>query len=155
MLAEIPIIFYILMLCPLPAAISRRKTMAHKYSRQRELIREFMLGRTDHPTADAVYINVRKELPNISLGTVYRNLMLLADTGELIKVDIGDGTLHFDPSTDEHSHFICNCCGKIEDLRLKNSALLIREAEELTGADVKSHSAIFRGLCKKCSEASR
>ena len=77
--------------------------MAHKYSRQRELIREFMHDRTDHPTADTVYMNVRKELPNISLGTVYRNLMLLAETGELIKVDIGDGTLHFDPATDEHS----------------------------------------------------
>ena len=56
--------------------------MALKYSRQREAIKEFMMTRKDHPTADIVYMNVRKEFPNISLGTVYRNLTLLSDMGE-------------------------------------------------------------------------
>lgn len=56
--------------------------MALKYSRQRELIKNFLTGRRDHPTAEIVYRNVRQQNPNISLGTVYRNLTLLADRGK-------------------------------------------------------------------------
>ena len=57
--------------------------MALKYSRQRQVIKDFLMTRKDHPTADTVYMNVRNEYPNISLGTVYRNLSLLADIGEI------------------------------------------------------------------------
>lgn len=57
-----------------------------KYSRQRESIKEFLMTRTDHPTADTVYHQLRKIYPNISLGTVYRNLALLADIGEIQKI---------------------------------------------------------------------
>ena len=57
-----------------------------KYSRQRESIKEFLTGRTDHPTADFVYENMKQIYPNISLGTVYRNLSLLADLGEIQKL---------------------------------------------------------------------
>ena len=60
--------------------------MAIKYSRQREAIKEFMMTRKDHPTADVVYMNVRQEFPNISLGTVYRNLTLLSEMGELLRL---------------------------------------------------------------------
>ena len=60
--------------------------MALKYSRQREAIKSFLMTRKDHPTADVVYENVRKEFPNISLGTVYRNLTLLSDMGELLRL---------------------------------------------------------------------
>lgn len=60
-----------------------------KYSRQRELIKRNMLSRYDHPTADAVYTSIREEIPNISLGTVYRNLRLLVDQGEILSLDMG------------------------------------------------------------------
>ena len=76
--------------------------MALKYSRQREAIKEFMMTRKDHPTADIVYMNVRKEFPNISLGTVYRNLTLLSDMGELLRLRVGDGVDHFDATTTTH-----------------------------------------------------
>lgn len=59
---------------------------ALKYSRQRESIKEFLRSRTDHPTADTVYENLRQIYPNISLGTVYRNLSLLSDIGEIRKL---------------------------------------------------------------------
>ena len=61
--------------------------MALKYSRQREAIKTFLSTRKDHPTADAVYMQVRKEFPNISLGTVYRNLTLLSELGEVAKIE--------------------------------------------------------------------
>ena len=67
-----------------------------KYSRQRESIKEFLMTRTDHPTADTVYHQLRKIYPNISLGTVYRNLALLADIGEIQKICTGDGADRFD-----------------------------------------------------------
>ena len=59
---------------------------ALKYSRQRESIKQFLEGRYDHPTADMVYMGVREEFPHISLGTVYRNLSLLAELGEITKI---------------------------------------------------------------------
>ena len=71
-----------------------------KYSRQRESIKEFLRTRTDHPTADVVYENMKLIYPNISLGTVYRNLSLLADLGEIKKLSSFAGADHFDGRTE-------------------------------------------------------
>ena len=79
-----------------------------KYSRQRESIKEFLAGRKDHPTADVIYENIRLQYPNISLGTVYRNLSLLSSIGEITKVSTGDGADHYDGNVHPHNHFICN-----------------------------------------------
>ena len=68
--------------------------MALKRSKQRDMIKDFLMGRNDHPTADVVYMNVRQQNPNISLGTVYRNLTLLADIGEIQRLRLGDGVSH-------------------------------------------------------------
>ena len=95
--------------------------MAIKYSKQRAIIMDFLKDRKDHPTADVVYTNVRKTLPNISLGTVYRNLMLLTELGEIRKVQVGDGVDHFDPITDEHDHFVCTECGGVYDLPVRET----------------------------------
>lgn len=87
-----------------------------KYSRQRESIKEFLRTRTDHPTADAVYENMKLIYPNISLGTVYRNLSLLADLGEIKKLSSFAGADHFDGRTERHCHFMCIRCERIIDL---------------------------------------
>ena len=87
--------------------------MTLKYSRQREAIKDFLMTRNDHPTADVVYSNVRTEFPNISLGTVYRNLTLLADLGEIARLRVGDGVDHFDADTSPHYHFVCSDCGSV------------------------------------------
>ena len=78
-----------------------------KYSRQRESIKASLMSRKDHPTADAVYASIREEFPNISLGTVYRNLNLLVELGEAQKLAFGDGKDHFDADTSLHYHFVC------------------------------------------------
>ena len=83
-----------------------------KYSRQRESIVNFLASRTDHPTAETIYQNIKKEFPNISLGTVYRNLSLLEEIGEIIKISTGVGPDHYDYNTAPHYHFICRGCGK-------------------------------------------
>ena len=83
-----------------------------KYSRQRESIMEFLRGRDDHPTADTVYMNIRRVYPNISLGTVYRNLSLLASLGEITRITCEDGADRFDAVTKPHYHVFCRRCGR-------------------------------------------
>ena len=89
-----------------------------KYSRQRESIKACLMNRKDHPTADALYTSIREEFPNISLGTVYRNLNLLVELGEIQKFSCVDGTDHFDYITSPHYHFVCRHCGKIIDIHI-------------------------------------
>ena len=78
---------------------------ALKYSRQRESIKLFLMNRKDHPTADMVYVNMREKFPHISLGTVYRNLSLLAEIGEITKIST-EGPDRFDANQNPHYHFI-------------------------------------------------
>lgn len=125
-----------------------------KYSRQREVIKEFLKDRTDHPTADMIYTGVRQEIPNISLGTVYRNLMLLSEEGEISRLTVGDGTVHFDPNTSEHTHFVCSHCGCVQDLTVPDTKELNEAAGSLFSGKITGHRLIFTGLCEKClSEA--
>ncbi len=104
---------------------------ALKYSRQREMIKEFLMTRKDHPTADIVYMNVRRQNPNISLGTVYRNLTLLADIGEIARLRVGDGVDHFDADTSPHYHFVCTECGAVIDLEMSSIENITELAGEL------------------------
>lgn len=122
-----------------------------KYSRQRESIKACLMGRKDHPTADALYTSIREQFPNISLGTVYRNLNLLVDLGEIQKFSCGDGTDHFDYDTSPHYHFVCRGCGKIVDLAMETSGDLEREAEKLVDGTVEEHTVFFYGTCSSCS----
>ena len=99
----------------------RKKTMSTlKYSRQRESIKVCLRGRKDHPTADMLYTDVRKEFPNISLGTVYRNLSLLSELGEIKRLTTGDGPDRFDGDTSTHHHFICRKCHCVTDLTMRD-----------------------------------
>ena len=121
-----------------------------KYSRQRESIKACLMSRHDHPTADAVYASIREEFPNISLGTVYRNLNLLVDLGEVRRVTVGDGKDHFDADTGTHYHFVCRRCGSITDLPLEPFADLESKAQICANGRVESHSMDFFGVCSDC-----
>ena len=123
-----------------------------KYSRQRETIKNFLMTRKDHPTADIVYMNVRQDNPNISLGTVYRNLTLLADIGEIQRLRVGDGVDHFDADTSPHYHFVCTECGSVVDLEMDS----IENITEIAGANfdghITGHVTYFYGTCKHCTQ---
>lgn len=123
---------------------------ALKYSRQREAIKEFLNGRTDHPTADMVYMNIRKEFPNISLGTVYRNLALLSDIGEILKLSTGAGGDRFDANTSPHYHFICSQCHDVIDLKMPSIDKIDKIAGENFNGEVEGHTVYFYGRCEKC-----
>ena len=82
-----------------------------KRSKQRDAILSFLATRYDHPTAETVYLNIKEEFPNISLGTVYRNLNLLSEIGEIQKISSGVGPDRFDGNPAPHYHFLCKKCG--------------------------------------------
>lgn len=123
-----------------------------KFSRQRESIRQYLTGRTDHPTADMIYQAVREEYPSISLGTVYRNLTLLADDGEIQRLDLGEGQERFDPNTMPHYHFVCKECGNVVDLDMPWMSHMDTLASNFIDGDVEGHTAFFYGTCSACKK---
>ena len=128
---------------------------ALKYSRQRASIKEYLSGTKEHPTADTVYMHVRKSYPNISLGTVYRNLTLLADMGEINRLRLGDGVDHFDADISPHYHFVCSKCGQVMDLRMNNIDSIVDIAGMDFNGEIQGHITYFYGICGDCREQNK
>ena len=127
---------------------------ALKYSRQRESIKNYLLSTNEHPSADIVYQHVREDFPNISLGTVYRNLKLLTEIGEAVKISSPDGIDRFDGFIQPHNHFFCR---RILDLDLDMAEItrLNQSAAENFDGLIESSNTIFYGTCGDCSEVSQ
>lgn len=121
-----------------------------KYSRQREAIKDYLMHTNEHPTADAVYMAVRNEFPNISLGTVYRNLNLLAELGEAQKITTPVGADRFDGHTQPHYHFCCSHCGKVLDLDMEPQDSVNEAARKSFDGMIESHTTMFYGTCSEC-----
>ena len=129
---------------------------ALKYSRQRESIKEFLRSRTDHPTADTVYENLRQIYPNISLGTVYRNLSLLSDIGEIRKLTNFGSADRYDGRVAPHSHFMCTKCNRVIDMQSDSlNGILEQAAAEFIHGKVFDVDASFYGICKECLKKER
>ena len=121
-----------------------------KYSRQRETILNNLIGRRDHPTADMVYGSVKQIIPNISLGTVYRNLSFLAESGQILRIQTGIGSDRFDGFIEPHSHFVCKQCGKVYDMDYVPRATIITEASEHVPGIISEADFQFYGTCDDC-----
>ncbi|MFG6327178.1 MAG: transcriptional repressor [Lachnospiraceae bacterium] len=121
-----------------------------KYSRHREAILKFLSSRYDHPTAEVIYQNLRAEFPKISLGTVYRNLTVLAETGEIQRIQCGDSSEHFDGVTAQHPHFVCRKCFAVTDLHIDDLSFLNTLAERNVNGQIEKHQLIFYGKCNSC-----
>ena len=123
-----------------------------KYSRQREAIKDYLSSVTTHPTADNVYMHIKEEFPNISLGTVYRNLSLLSDLGEIQKITVSGGPDRFDGNPAPHYHFSCRECGCVMDLDMPSQEQLNQIAAEQFDGTIENHSILFSGLCPDCKK---
>lgn len=121
-----------------------------KYSRQRETLLEVLRSTTCHPDADWIYIKAREKIPNISLGTVYRNLAKLSADGVIRKIEVGEGAVHFDGDISAHSHLVCNNCGKIIDIFTDYLSMIKGDAQEKTDAHITDCSVVFKGDCFEC-----
>ena len=121
-----------------------------KKTNQRVLILKYLRSVNTHPTAEKVYEEVRKNLPQISLATVYRNLKTLNEAGEIFEIET-QGASRFDGDLRPHQHLICEKCGIVKDVFLDNltqkTLKLFRSNREFSVRTVKID---FYGLCKKC-----
>ena len=124
----------------------------YNYSRQREAIYRFLLHRKDHPTAETIYQHVRQEYPRISLGTIYRNLSLLEETGQIQKVPSDDSRDHYDADISCHPHFVCTCCHKVDDLDMDSIDFIMETASKNFDGHIESYLVNFYGLCRNCLE---
>ncbi|KGA11433.1 MAG: hypothetical protein GM46_3750 [actinobacterium acAcidi] len=121
-----------------------------KVTPQRQLLFRLLHNNSSHPTADSLF-NVASELmPGISLRTVYQTLTDLAEMGELQSIEVGSGSMRFDPNISDHHHAVCDTCGAVHDV-------YVTRAPELRGLDdfsVSDARIVYRGLCGACSVAS-
>ena len=120
-------------------------------TKQRDMILEMLRSTDTHPTADWIYQQVKESLPNISLGTIYRNLRVLVEMGEIMELSYGSTFSHFDGNPKNHYHFRCEECGQIFDLDLPVRKELEEGVRE-QGLQVNSHRLEFYGLCQGCQE---
>jgi Fur family peroxide stress response transcriptional regulator len=122
-----------------------------KITPQRQSIFRVLHGSTVHPTAEAVYHSVRAEMPSISLRTVYQTLNDLAAMGEIQAIDLGTGSIRFDPHTGPHHHLVCDECGRVQDVEAEFPGVTVPDADA-SGFEVRSTEIIFRGRCHACAE---
>lgn len=105
----------------------------------------------NHPTADDVYNYVVQIHPNISKGTVYRNLNSLADDGTLIKISVPDAADRYDHTLEKHYHIKCMDCQEFIDVNLDYMQELDDKVAEMTKYKILSHDVVFKGICHSCS----
>lgn len=122
------------------------------YSKQREALKKVLKSTRSHPTAEWLYTELRKEYPNTSRGTVYRNLSRLSETGEVLRLSVGDSSEHYDGFTHPHDHFVCSVCGAILDVDVPLPDEVNEYVYKSIGADVEKRSLIFYGKCRNCIE---
>ena len=119
---------------------------------QRRVILEVIAEANTHPTATDVYHMVRKRLPRISLGTVYRNLEILSQAGRINTVELAGSERRFDGRTDAHYHVRCLKCGKIEDLPIQTIPQIDEALKGKTDYKILGHRLEFVGVCADCAD---
>jgi len=125
-----------------------------KVTPQRQCIFRLLQGNQVHPTAESVYGAAREELPTISLRTVYQTLSDLQHMGEIQQLDLGTGSMRFDPNTDAHHHMVCHQCGKVRDVYAEFPGIELPRGRD-TGFAVTDVEVVFRGLCDECQPRTR
>ena len=119
-------------------------------TKQRQLILDAVMASTTHPTADELFQDIRKQLPTISLATVYRNLNILSEDGRIRKIEMPGMPDRFDWRMTTHDHLWCEKCGRVFDFTLPQA--LDRQIEEVSGMKVRQYTLVARGLCPACRQ---
>jgi Fur family transcriptional regulator, peroxide stress response regulator len=122
----------------------------HRMTRQRQIILEVLRSTKTHPTADWIYEQVRQSVPRISLGTVYRNLRVLKEMGDIQELNYGSTYSRFDGIAGPHYHFVCHQCGSVMDVDLPLISDYEKKVAESIGGRVDFHRMEFYGLCPEC-----
>ena len=126
---------------------------ATRYSKKRAAILAAIRGTTCHPSAEWVYQTLKPDHPDLSLGTVYRNLVFFQERGDIQSVGVVNGQERFDGVTVPHSHFVCHACGAVLDLdQTKLNTQLDQEISKQYSLAVERHELTFYGLCQACMQ---
>lgn len=128
-------------------------TNFYRMTRQKKIILAVLKNTQTHPTADWIYEEVKKEIPNVSLGTVYRNLRILKETGKIRELNYGSSYSRFDGNCSNHYHFVCTDCGAVLDVDLAMVKDLNRQVEKCINAKVEYHRTEFYGTCSLCQNS--
>lgn len=121
-----------------------------KFSKQRELILNYILNSHEHLTADTIYADLKKDNPELSLGTVYRNLTKLTEIGAIKKVSLPNQVDKFDKNLEPHAHFICDECGSITDINIPGMDEFLDKVSDEDGISIRKYDLTLNGICKKC-----
>ncbi len=124
--------------------------MEYRNTKQREKILEILQGTTSHPTANWIYDKVKKEFPNISMGTVYRNLSVLEEMGMLQRLSCGATFDRYDANTEPHIHFVCKKCSRVTDIHDALPSGKLKEAIAGIDLQVDTYDLTCYGICKEC-----
>jgi Fur family ferric uptake transcriptional regulator len=119
---------------------------------QRQVILEELSKVKTHPTASELYDMVRKRLPRIGLGTVYRNLELMAENGLILKIEVGGTQKRFDATTEDHYHIRCSLCGRVDDIDVPVMEELATQAANSSAYLILGHHVEFTGICSACQQ---
>ena len=124
-----------------------------RMTKQRRIILEELCKLKSHPTADEMYHILRKRMPRISLGTVYRNLEVLSESGIIQKIDVGGTQKRFDGNAELHYHIRCVKCNRVDDIDVPPDRSIEDQARKRTEFTILRHHTEFLGLCPNCREA--
>lgn len=126
--------------------------MMQRFSKKRQAIYDCLCTTRSHPTADWIYQQLHPVYPDLSLGTVYRNLAQLKESGLIQSVGVVQGQERFDADISPHPHLVCNGCGTVADLSLTLPQSLTADAEKQSGFTITGVSLRLQGLCPHCRE---
>lgn len=127
-------------------------TVVRRQSKIRQAIYEAVMQHPIHPTAEWIYDLLKLQYPSLSLGTVYRNLGILAEQGKIRKIASQETADHFDGNTEPHFHAQCRICGNLQDVFLPYDQQVDQLAQQTTDFQIEEHSVIFSGLCPACQK---
>lgn len=120
-------------------------------TKQRDEVLRIVLASCDHPTAESVYLRVKECMPSVSLGTVYRNLCLLAGHDLIRQIHVADAADRYDKTLSDHSHFRCGVCGTVFDLDCPaDLPPTAHSAADALGHKIEKTEIVFYGVCKNC-----
>ena len=123
-----------------------------KHFKKRDAILEYLKSTNAHPSAEMIYTDLKPQIPDLAMGTVYRNLTLFKEQGLVSSVATVDGVERFDGNTDPHVHFICQNCNAVIDLmEMEVPQSLSQAAETACGGQVSECQLSFTGRCRSCT----
>ena len=127
-----------------------------RFSKKRQAIYDALFASREHPSAESVYQTLKAEYPDLSLGTVYRNIKNMVASGDVICVGAVEGKERYDAHVEPHAHLVCRCCGTVVDMEItEGMALQCQAIARENKVDLDLSSLHFTGLCSACKSETK